>query len=158
MPYLEAHGFTVKREGRHASVRNGSGDEVYRLTQTSGRWVWCDLYGQNGGDMIALVRDIAPGTSFRDAVFELTGGAALVQRVQTPKPAPESPPTSSIPLILPAFQPHQRSAGRAYLAGAASVRPRSMRPRLRGCCAMRLGRCCSSATTKPGNPAAPHSA
>ena len=114
VPYLQAHGFTVKREGRHASVRDGSGDEVYRLTQTSGRWVWCDLYGQNGGDMIALVRDIAPGTSFRDAVFELTGGAALVQRVQAPKPAPESPPT---PLTLPAFQPHQRSAGRAYLAG-----------------------------------------
>ncbi|MGE0106752.1 MAG: hypothetical protein AB7S53_07240 [Thiomonas sp.] len=114
MPYLEAHGFTVKREGRHASVRNGSGDEVYRLTQTSGRWVWCDLYGQNGGDVIALVRDMAPGTSFRDAVFELTSGAALVQRVQAPKPAPESPPT---PLILPPFQPHQRSAGRAYLAG-----------------------------------------
>ncbi len=117
VPYLQAHGFTVKREGRHASVRDGSGDEVYRLTQTSGRWVWCDLYGQNGGDVIALVRDMAPGTSFRDAVFELTGGAALVQRVQTPKPAPESPPTSPIPLILPPFQPHQRSAGRAYLAG-----------------------------------------
>jgi hypothetical protein len=117
VPYLEAHGFTVKREGRHASVRNGSGDEVYRLTQTSGRWVWCDLYGQNGGDVIALVRDMAPGTSFRDAVFELTGGAALVQRVQAPKPAPESPPTSPSPLTLPLCQPHQRSAGRAYLAG-----------------------------------------
>jgi hypothetical protein len=75
------------------------------------------LYGQDGGDLIALVRDIAPGTSFRDAVFELTGGAALVQRMQAPKPAPESPPTSPTPLTLPAFQPHQRSAGRAYLAG-----------------------------------------
>jgi hypothetical protein len=29
VPYLEAHGFTVKREGRHASVRDGRGDEVY---------------------------------------------------------------------------------------------------------------------------------
>jgi hypothetical protein len=118
VPYFQAHGFTVKREGRHASVRDGSGDEVYRLTQTAaGRWVWCDLYGQDGGDMIALVREIAPGTSFRDAVFELTGGAALVQRVQAPKPAPESPPTSPTRLTLPPFQPHQRSAGRAYLAG-----------------------------------------
>ncbi len=108
-PYLEAHGFTVKREGRHASVRNGSGDEVYRLTQTAGRWVWCDHYGQDGGDMIALVRAITPGALFRDAVFALTGGAALAQRVQAPEPPPA-------PLTLPPFKPHQRSAGRADLA------------------------------------------
>ncbi len=110
VPYLEAHGFTVKREGRHASVRNSSGDEVYRLTQTAGHWLWCDQYGQDGGDMIALAREITPGALFRDAVFLLTGGAALVQRVQPPEPPPA-------PLALPPFKPHQRSAGRAYLAG-----------------------------------------
>lgn len=119
VPYLQAHGFTVKREGRHASVRNRSGDEVYRLTQTTGRWVWCDHYGQDGGDMIALVGEITPGLSFRDAVFALTGGAALMQRVQAPESSPKFPPPepSPAPLTLPAFQPYQRSAGRAYLAG-----------------------------------------
>jgi hypothetical protein len=60
--------------------------------------------------MIALVREITPGALFRDAVFSLTGGAALVQRVQPPEPPPAA-------LALPPFKPHQRSAGRAYLAG-----------------------------------------
>jgi len=66
--YLQGRGFTVRREGRHLSVRAG-GDEYYRITQNSdGRWVACDKAGQGIGDTIALVRDLEPGLSFWEAV------------------------------------------------------------------------------------------
>lgn len=48
----------MKREGRHLSVKAG-GDEAYRVTrQQDGRWLWCDRYGNDGGDNIDLVREI----------------------------------------------------------------------------------------------------
>ena len=40
--YLEGMGFTVRKEGRHLSVRSGN-DERYRMTQKpDGHWVTCD--------------------------------------------------------------------------------------------------------------------
>lgn len=73
--YLEGVGFSVRWEGRHASVRDERGDEHYRLTRKQdGRTVWCDLYGQDGGDSIALVRELEPDLPFVEAVYRLHGG------------------------------------------------------------------------------------
>ena len=50
--YLEGRGFTVRKEGRHLSVRLGC-DEHYRITQKSdGHWVACNTTGQGIGDIV----------------------------------------------------------------------------------------------------------
>ena len=114
--YLQAQGFGVRREGRHWSVRDRAGDEIYRVTQKpDGHIVWCDPLGQEGGDLIALVRDIAPGTSFRDAVFALARGAARLQ--PNPQPQSQAPnPAPALPLKLPIASPLEQARGRSYLA------------------------------------------
>ena len=113
VPYLEAHGFKVKHEGRHASVRDAHGSEVYRLTRLQdGRWVWCDPSGQDGGDLIALVRAIE-GLGFLDAVARLLGsahGGSVQHDVKAPplmRAGPKLPPQSS----------KAAAEGRAYLKG-----------------------------------------
>jgi len=108
--YLEGRGFTVRREGRHLSVRAG-GDERYRITQKSdGRWVACDKTGNGIGDNIALVRDLEPALGFLEAVARLAAGP-----VATREPIPEPPPRTR-----PARQPQTRAdrqAVRVYLRG-----------------------------------------
>ena len=49
-----------------------NGDEYYRLDNTRSGWLWCDQYGNRGGDNIDLIREI-DGTqvSFIDAVYSL---------------------------------------------------------------------------------------
>lgn len=92
------------------SVR-AHGDEVYRCTrQEDGRWLWCDQYGNNGGDTISLVQDLEPGTGFAEAVYRLAG-APSVARAARPAPAPlvRKPPT------VPAQDPDDVRRGRAYL-------------------------------------------
>ena len=110
--YLQSQGFKVRREGRHWSVRDRAGDEVYRITRKQdGHIVWCDHLGQDGGDLIALVQDIAPGKSFRDAVFDLARGAARWQ------PQPSEPTVApAVALTLPTATQTQQARGRAYLA------------------------------------------
>ena len=108
--YLEGMGFTVKKEGRHLSVRSG-GDEHYRMTQKSdGHWVACDKTGQGIGDNIALVRDLEPGLGFLDAVARLTDGP-VVKR----EPLAEAPRRTR-PARLPQTRAN-RHAGRVYLHG-----------------------------------------
>ena len=108
--YLEGRGFTVRREGRHLSVRAG-GDERYRITQNSdGRWVACDPFGQGIGDNIALVRDLEPTLGFLEAVARLAAGP-----VATREPIPE-PPRRTRPARLPQTRA-ARHAGRVYLHG-----------------------------------------
>lgn len=94
-------------------MRDERGDEHYRLTQQrDGRTVWCDLYGQDGGDSIALVRDIEPDLPFSEAVFRLLGGtspttSADPQQRHTPRP-PQYPK-------MPLGGADAVEAGRAYL-------------------------------------------
>ncbi len=108
--YLESVGFTVKREGRHLSVRAGD-DEVYRVTQKSdGHWVWCDLYGNHGGDNISLVRELEPGTGYAEAVYRLSGGPTV-----RPRPRPTEPKRE--PPKLPTQTQAATERGRAYLKG-----------------------------------------
>jgi len=105
--YLEGHGYTVRREGRHLSVRIG-GDEVYRMTRRhDGCWLWCDRRGAYGGDNIDLVREIEPGTSYAEAVYRLLGMPTVLQR-------PSEPPKRQPPQ-LPAQGPAARERGRIYL-------------------------------------------
>ena len=108
--YLEGRGFTVRREGRHLSVRAGN-EERYRITQKSdGRWLACDKTGNGIGDTIALVRDLEPSLSFLEAVARLTAGP-----VASREPLPE-PPRRTRPARPPQTRA-DRQAGRVYLRG-----------------------------------------
>lgn len=112
-PYLQSHGFRVKWEGRHGSVRDERGDEHYRLTRKAdGRTLWCDLHGNDGGDVIALVREIEPDTPFVDAVYRLLGGTG-----PTTSPTPQQRQTRR-PQRYPSMTLGGAQAvesGRAYL-------------------------------------------
>lgn len=107
--YLESHGFEVVRDGtggRHLSVRTG-GDELYRLTRKhDGHWLWCDRYGNSGGDNIDLVKEIEDVEGFSDAVYQLI--SAPIQTAQVQSKAVRKPPT--MPLAY-----GSKNAGRVYL-------------------------------------------
>lgn len=84
--YLEARGYTVKREGRHLSVR-ANDDEVYRLTQQQdGHWLWCDRYCNSGGDNIGLVREIETGIGYTEAVYRLSTTPIVRQQARRSEP------------------------------------------------------------------------
>lgn len=100
----------MKREGRHLSVKAG-GDEVYRVTrQQDGRYLWCDRYGNNGGDNIDLVREIEPGTGYAEAVYRLSGAPTVRQQPRPSEPKRQPPQ-------LPAQGLAARGHGREYLKG-----------------------------------------
>ena len=83
IPYLQNHGFAVKREGRHYSVTS-YGDEIYRLTRKDdGRFVWCTKEGDRGGDSIALLVDEL-GRTFQQAVHDLSGAPRIATGVALP--------------------------------------------------------------------------
>jgi hypothetical protein len=110
--YLLSQGFEVKKDGqRHLSVRL-HGDELYRLTRRDdlgGKWLWTDLHRNHGGDNIALVQEIEPGTKFADAVYKLSG---IEQRAPVQRPAPNRDGPR-----LPSFTNDNKAEGREYLAG-----------------------------------------
>ncbi|MGC9129195.1 MAG: toprim domain-containing protein, partial [Acidithiobacillus sp.] len=104
--YLEACGYEVIREGRHLRVNSDDG-EVYRVTQQrDGHWVWCDHYGNHGGDNIELVQEIEPGTGYADAVYKLVG-APMAQPHTTQRTAPVRQPPQ-----LPVQTHNAREVGR----------------------------------------------
>jgi len=107
---LESYGLTVKREGRHLSVREGK-DELYRLTEKDGGWVWAHHHGGGGGDNIALLQELDPSLSFPDAVYALRGGAPLdVEAVERRRQEyAERRPT------VPVYGPRDAESGRNYL-------------------------------------------
>lgn len=107
-PYLEASGYTVKREGRHLSAQV-QGDEIYRITlKPDGHFVTCDKYGNGIGDNIDLVRELEPGTKFTEAIYKLNG-APSVEPQQRPAVPARKPP------VMPHQGPIQRHYGREYL-------------------------------------------
>lgn len=113
--YLEASGYTVKREGRHLSVRAGS-DEAYRVTrQQDGRWLWCDRYGNDGGDNIDLVREIEPGTGYAEAVYKLTGAPTVDMSNKSNVDRNNNANVDRQPPRLPIMSPTDREPGRLYL-------------------------------------------
>lgn len=86
------------------------GDELYRLTRKhEGHWLWCDLYGNSGGDNIDLVNEIEGVEGFSDAVYRLV--SSPIQPVPVAAPKPRTPPT------LPVAGYGSKHAGRQYLEG-----------------------------------------
>ena len=116
--YLNSCGFKVKQEGRHFSVlRNG--DELYRITRKEdGHFVWTDHYGSKGGDNIALVQEIEPGTSFVQAVYRLSGDPRVSHALPDYTPAPRKLPERKPP-VLPQATPEAVAQGRTYLQNRA---------------------------------------
>lgn len=112
-PYLTACGYEVKKEGRHYSVRL-KGDELYRITRkNNGIYLWCDRYGNTGGDNIDLAREIEPGIKFAEAVYKLLGNPRVTQ---TPiQQIRRVPPTLPIP------SQDDIKAGRAYLKNVRKI-------------------------------------
>ena len=108
--YLESHGFEVKKEGRHLSVRRNK-EEIYRVTRKDdGHWVTCDNYENGIGDNIALVADLEPGLGFAESVYRLAGAPSVVSAM---RPAP-MPVVRQLPTI-PAQSDDDVHRGRAYL-------------------------------------------
>lgn len=96
-------------------MRDSAGDEQYRIDYDRGRgWIWCDKYGNVGGDNIDLVSEIDGKTGYADAVYKLLGTPTardLPQRVQRPQ-IERKPPT------LPDYTHNDRMRGRVYLSAA----------------------------------------
>ena len=110
--WCAAQGLTVEPDGRdHWKVRGPGGAGVCRITQRPGeRPVWVAWDGGGGGDAIALVQYLRPGTSYRDAVQALTGSLPPPMPVRSSAPEPARPTRPT----LPAEQDRQQ--GRQYLA------------------------------------------
>ncbi|OZB55480.1 MAG: relaxase [Halothiobacillus sp. 14-56-357] len=106
--YLEGVGYSVRREGRHLSVRL-HGDEVYRGTlKPYGHYVWCDLYQNGIDDNIDLINQIEPGSGYANAVYKLLGAPSV-------SPRPERVAPKRQPPRLPDQDAQSRASGRAYL-------------------------------------------
>jgi len=112
--YLEACGYSVKREGPHLSIRDND-DEVYRINQKpDGHWLWCDRYGNHGGDNIDLVQEIEPSISFAEAVYRLAGEPMV-------NPQPRRAQRKRQPPRLPAQAVANQLSGRAYLGNERGI-------------------------------------
>ena len=110
--WCERQGFTVERDGRdHWRVLDASGRGLIRITQRPGQHaVWTEWYGGGGGDAIALVRWLHPGTSYRDAVETLVGALPPPMPARSSKPEPPRPTRPVLPTEC------DREQGRQYLA------------------------------------------
>jgi len=110
--WCERQGLTVQRDGRdHWRVLDASGQGLIRITQRPGQHaVWTAWHGGEGGDAIALVRHLRPGTSYREAVEALVGALPPPMPVRSSAPEPARPTRPT----LPAEQDRQQ--GRQYLA------------------------------------------
>lgn len=114
--YLENQGFEVKQDGQcHMSVRSG-GEEVYRLTNANGAWLYCDKHRSEGGDNIALVQAIEPSISFAEAVYSLTSESFTTKTDRAPVPR-QALIKERTPPRLPVQREDDVLAGRFYLSG-----------------------------------------
>lgn len=107
--YLEASGYEVERQGRHLSIKTG-GDEVYRVThQQDGHWLWCDRYGNRGGDNIDLVRELEPRAGYAEAVYKLSGAPTVRNKKEQTVVKKYNPP------VIPFQNTSKMIEGRDYL-------------------------------------------
>lgn len=114
--YLERQGFEVKPDGQcHLSVRS-AGQEVYRLTNVNGAWLYCDKHRSEGGDNIALVQSLEPSLTFAEAVYSLVSESFSTFSVSAPVPQ-RAVIKERTPPRLPTQKPDDVLAGRFYLTG-----------------------------------------
>lgn len=114
--YLESQGFEVKQDGQcHLSVRSG-GEEVYRLTNTNGAWLYCDKHRSEGGDNIALVQSLEPSLTFAEAVYSLVSESLSISPPRAPVQR-QAVIKERTPPRLPMQKPDDVLAGRFYLTG-----------------------------------------
>jgi hypothetical protein len=113
-----AAGLEVReRNERELSIRH-DGVELYRSTLKNGSWVHCH-HDQTGiGDNIAMARELNPGRSFPDAVFDLAGGLRL-----TPTP---QPPVQVRKPVMPPCNAAAESRGRGYLEKVRGISPETI--------------------------------
>jgi len=91
-------------------VRDAAGDEQYRIDYDQGRgWLWCDKYGNAGGDNIDLVSEIDGKTGFVESVYRLSGAATVSRNAP---PLPQKPKQKP---VLPKQADGYKNAGRWYL-------------------------------------------
>ena len=136
--YLEGRGFTVRREGRHLSVRAG-GDERYRITQNSdGRWVACDKTGQRHRRQHRP--GARPGTHPRLFGGRRPTGRRAGDRARTD---PRNRPGAPVPPACRRPAPTARPGGSTCKGGASRWR-RWTTPSGRVSCATPGAACCSS--------------
>jgi hypothetical protein len=115
IPFLESRGFTVKKVGSSFSVRL-NGDEHYRLENTRNGWLWCDHYGNRGGDNIDLVKEIdGSHVAFIDAVYSL----GITERGYV-APA-QVAPVERVCEFEPVDDPMAHKFGREYLMRERSI-------------------------------------
>ena len=119
--YLESRGYAVKRAGSSYSVRDSHGDEQYRIDYDAGRgWLWCDKYGNRGGDNIDLVTEIDGKTGYAESVHRLSGSPRVSAR-----PAPAPPPPRPR-LVMPKQLDGERNRGSWYLNKERGIDHRSI--------------------------------
>lgn len=124
-PFLTSYGYFIKNEGRHCSVRNIQNEEVYRLTQSSKGWIWCDKLASQGGDNVDLIKKLAlehDGQSISNiqALRRLTGKDPYEMTRNTTSQMAYTKPMQARPLIvtypsLPPTSTYAQQQGRAYL-------------------------------------------
>jgi hypothetical protein len=90
--YLEAKGFTVKREGRHITATLSDGTEIRSTLRPEGRWVSCDKTSNPIGDNIALIQYLEPGLGFQGAMAVLLDVYGRDLQPMATEPAQEKTP------------------------------------------------------------------
>lgn len=97
---LSAWGYRLEHH-RDRLTAYWHGDERYRLTRTpEGIWQWVDRYGNPGGDLLELMRELDPEIGYAEAAH----------RLLSPSPTPREPRP-----VLPPETTQERALGREHL-------------------------------------------
>ena len=97
---LSAWGYRLEHH-RDRLTAYWHGDERYRLTRTpEGIWQWVDRYGNPGGDLLELMRELDPEIGYAEAAH----------RLLSPSPTPREPRP-----VLPPETTQERALGRGHL-------------------------------------------
>ena len=85
---------------------------MYRAThQKDGHWLWCDRYGNRGGDNIDLVRELEPSAGYAEAVYKLSGAPTVSSKKEQTVVKKYNPP------VVPSQNTSRMMEGRDYLTG-----------------------------------------
>lgn len=119
LAFLRRHYQAVETNRRSDSI---SIEGVLRADLKDGKWVACDWTGGAIGDNVALAQWVKPGTSFPDAIYELTGAQAEMPMKIAPRA--DKPTDMRRPSI-----PYERGrgTGRSYLRDVRGINEQTIR-------------------------------